>query len=147
MNIRRRTAKQTVTRYRDFFETVCPETLEAVAPLVADDIRFVDPFNDVCGRTAFIAIFEKMYDDVQDPKFVMLEEAWADQVCFLKWRMTCRQRHLGDWAVEGVTELQFDGFGRVQLHRDYWDAGAEFYGKLPVLRQMIGFVRRRIAAN
>ena len=147
MNDTPRKRRQTVTRYRDFFETVRPETLEAVVPLISDDVRFVDPFNDVHGPDAFLRIFQKMFDDVQDPRFVMLEEAWGEDVCFLKWRMTCRQRRLGDWSVEGLTELRFDEQGRVCLHRDFWDAGAELYGRLPVLRQMIGFVRRRVAVG
>ncbi len=147
MNSTPATARQTVLRYKDFFETVGLETLPAVAPLVSDDIRFVDPFNDVRGREAFVRIFEKMFEDVEDPKFFMLEEAWGDDVCFLKWRTTCRQRRLGDWSVEGVTELRFDERGRIKLHRDFWDAGTELYSKLPILRQMIGFVRRRIAGG
>lgn len=147
MNDTPRKHRQTVTRYKDFFETVRPETLEGVVPLISDDVRFVDPFNDVHGRDAFLRIFQKMFEDVQDPKFVMLEEAWGEDVCFLKWRMTCRQRRLGDWSVEGLTELRFDDQGRVRLHRDFWDAGAELYGRLPVLRQMIGFVRRRLAVG
>ncbi len=147
MNTAPATTRQTVTRYKDFFETVRPETLEAVVPLISHDVRFVDPFNDVHGQEDFVRIFEKMFEDVENPKFAMLEEAWGDDVCFLKWRMTCRQRRLGDWEVEGMTELRFDAQGRVRLHRDYWDAGAELYGRLPVLRQMIGFVRRRLALD
>ena len=141
------TVKETVTRYKDFFESVRPETIESVTPLITEDVRFVDPFNDLRGRDAFLRVFEKMYEDVDDPNFVMLEEAWGDEVCFLKWRMTCCQHHLGDWSVEGMTELRFDDRGRVRLHRDYWDAGAEFYGRLPLLRHLIGFVRRRVAVD
>lgn len=139
--------RQTVARYKAFFESVTQETVEEVLPLIADDIRFVDPFNDLTGRAAFIRVFVKMFEDVEGPSFAMLEEAWGDGVCFLKWRMSCRQRHLGDWTVDGVTELRFDDGGRVNLHRDYWDAGAALYGRLPLLRHAIAFVRRKLAVT
>ena len=53
---------QTVARYKGFFETVRPETLAAVVPLISEDVRFVDPFNDVHGRDAFVSVFQKMFE-------------------------------------------------------------------------------------
>jgi steroid delta-isomerase len=144
MNSASQAVRTTVERYREFFETIRPKTLASVAALISRDVRFVDPFNDIRGRDGFIRVFENVFDDVADPAVVMLEEAWGGDVCFLKWRMTCRRRHLGDWQVTGVTELRFDDRGRVRLHRDYWDAGTALYGRLPALREMIGFVRRRL---
>lgn len=147
MTAARTAAKKTIRQYRDFFETVTPETLNGVTAFVSEEIRFIDPFSDVTGTDAYIRVFEKMYEDVEDPKFAILEEAWGEDVCFLKWLMTCHIRRVGDWSVEGMTELRFDDDAKIILHRDYWDAGASIYAKIPVVGWVIGLVRRRLAVT
>lgn len=139
--------KSTVARYTAFFESASPESLHGVLPLLSPDIHFIDPFNDVHGHDAFIQVFEKMYQDVEDPEFEICEEAWGDTLCILLWRMSCRQRHLGAWSVSGVTELRFDTDGLIRLHRDYWDAGGELYARLPIVGPMVRFVRRRLTID
>lgn len=141
----RTSAAGTVAAYRRFFETVTPQTVEEVRALISGDARFIDPFNDVSGSDRFVGVIEKMFEDVDDPRFEMLDEFWSGDACILKWRMTARQRHLGHWEVEGLSELRFDAHGRIALHRDYWDSGTQFYGRLPLLRHVIGFIRRKAA--
>ena len=138
-------AKETVAAYRRFFETVTPDKVDDVRPLISEDARFVDPFNDVTGCDLFVGVIARMFEDLDDPRFEMLGEFWSADACILEWRMTARQRHLGHWEVEGLSELRFDPHGRITLHRDYWDSGTQFYGRLPLLRHVIAFIRRKAA--
>jgi hypothetical protein len=67
-----------------------------------------------------------------------LDSAWSPPIAYLKWRMNARVRVLGDWVVEGLSEVRFDPDGRVAEHRDHWDAAEQFYGRLPLLGRLLG---------
>lgn len=47
----------------------------------------------------------------------------------------------------GVSQIRFNSDGRVTFHQDFWDAGKNFYGHLPVVGGGIGFVRKRLQSN
>jgi len=46
-----------------------------------------------------------------------------------------------------MSELTFDSDGKVARHVDHWDAGKEFYEKLPLLGGVLRAIRRRVAAT
>jgi len=47
----------------------------------------------------------------------------------------------------GVSQIRFNPEGKVQLHKDFWDSGQNFYAHLPVVGGAVGFVRKRLEAN
>lgn len=49
------------------------------------------------------------------------------------------------WPVDGVSEVHLTPDGKVAAHLDHWDAGSQFYARLPVLGFLIRLVRRRLA--
>ena len=49
-------------------------------------------------------------------------------------------------TIHGATHLTFADYGKVTLHRDYWDAAEELYGRLPVLKWLMRALARRAAA-
>ena len=46
--------------------------------------------------------------------------------------------------VEGATRLQFDAWGKVCLHRDYFDLGAMLYEQLPLLGPVVRAIKGRL---
>ncbi len=44
----------------------------------------------------------------------------------------------------GISQVCFDREGKVTFHQDFWDAGQNFFGHLPIVKGAIGFVRGRI---
>ncbi|MGH0001496.1 nuclear transport factor 2 family protein [Pseudovibrio ascidiaceicola] len=137
--------RATAKKYALFFEEVTPERIEDVHELISDDVHFIDPFNDVKGRANFEKVFHKMYEDVQEPKFKILDLAWSGDLCFMRWDFTCKQKLLGNWGVRGLTEVHFDKNAKVCAHYDYWDASRHFYRKLPVIGAMIRWIASRAA--
>ncbi|KZL17997.1 SnoaL-like domain protein [Pseudovibrio axinellae] len=133
----------TARRYACFFEKVTPERINEVHALISDDVHFIDPFNDVVGRDSFEKVFHKMYEDVQQPTFKILDLAWSRDLCFMRWDFTCTQKLLGEWGVRGLTELHFDKDAKVCAHYDYWDASRHFYRKLPIVGLMIKWIASR----
>ncbi|MDQ5877497.1 MAG: hypothetical protein QG638_228, partial [Pseudomonadota bacterium] len=49
-------------------------------------------------------------------------------------------------VMRGVTHLRFDAAGRVDYHRDYWDAAEELYMKLPAIGCLMRGLKKAIAA-
>ena len=52
--------------YIRFYETMTAESLDRLPEVVAPDIRFVDPFNDVSGLAAMRRVLEKMFAKLEE---------------------------------------------------------------------------------
>lgn len=126
----------------DFFQTLTPETLGVqLDALYAPDAQFKDPFNEVMGIEPIRKIFLHMFDQVDEPRFVVHEQIGQGDQAFLTWDFLFRfKRESVQQCVRGASHLRFDASGRVCVHRDYWDAAEELYEKLPLL----GRVFRRL---
>ena len=133
--------------YITFFETLSPESLDGLDALCAPDIRFRDPFNDVRGAARFRAVLERMFRDVQEPRFTVLDHAISGRVCYLRWDFTFRRAGGGARVrIPGMSELHFDAAGKVTAHLDHWDAG-RIYEMVPVAGAMVRLVRRRLSTE
>ncbi|WP_439535463.1 nuclear transport factor 2 family protein [Methyloversatilis sp.] len=126
------------------FESLTPDTVDALAALYAADARFRDPFNDVRGRAAVARIFSHMFEQVGAPRFEVHSAMSEGDAAWLDWTMhfTMRGQAL---QIVGATRLCFDDAGCVAEHRDYWDAAQELYEKLPVIGGAMRWLRRRLA--
>ncbi|MDP3871923.1 MAG: nuclear transport factor 2 family protein [Methyloversatilis sp.] len=126
------------------FESLTPDTVDALAALYATDARFRDPFNDVRGRAAVARIFSHMFEQVGAPRFEVHSAMSESDAAWLDWTMhfTMRGQAL---QIVGATRLCFDDAGCVAEHRDYWDAAQELYEKLPVIGGAMRWLRRRLA--
>ena len=134
--------------YITFFETLSPESLEGLAALCAPEVRFQDPFNDVRGAASFCAILERMFREVREPRFTVLDRAFSGRVCYLRWDFTFRRRAGGEALVRipGMSELHFDTADKVSAHIDHWDAG-RIYELVPVAGAMVRLMRRRLSVG
>lgn len=139
-----------LSRYVDFLASMTPDTVENLDDHVTPDVHFRDPFNDLHGVAAMKAVFHHMYRDCTDVRFVIGNTVQQGPRAFVTWTFYFRPRRLrgtAPWQADGVTELHFDAGGRVAAHLDHWDAGAQFYARLPVLGALIRLVRNRLRLN
>ncbi len=134
-----------VARVVAAFETLAPDTLDALCALYADDARFKDPFNDVRGHTALRAIFVHMFQALDAPRFVIQDVVVQGDQCFLTWDFHFHMKRFDrrEQTIHGGTHLRFAEDGRIALHRDYWDAAEELYEKLPLLGGLMRWLKRR----
>ena len=144
------TPEEAAARIVAFFEHLQPAHLEAIDLIYAADAHFKDPFNDVRGVPAIRRVFSHMFDQVDVPRFVVTARmAGADGGAMLVWEFHFRAR-LGRreqaHVIHGASHLLFDAAGKVTMHRDYWDAAEELYGKLPVLGGLMRALARKLAA-
>lgn len=127
------------------FEGLRPDNLLALTALYTGEARFKDPFNDVLGHVAIMAIFAHMFTSLDEPRFVVRHAVAQGDDAFLVWDLHFRMRRFDrrPQVIRGTTQLRFAPDGRIALHRDWWDAAEELYEKLPVLGTLMRWLRRR----
>ncbi|MBA1147808.1 nuclear transport factor 2 family protein [Ectothiorhodospiraceae bacterium WFHF3C12] len=128
--------------YCALYESLTPERLEALEPLLSPDVRFIDPFNDVTGPAAVRRVFEHMFRQCADPRFQVLHTAMSGGTGYIQWYFFC-----GGVRVEGVSRVSFDAEGRVSRHEDFWDPARQLYERVPVLGALMRLLRRRLSAK
>jgi len=135
-----------VQRYIQAFEHLSPATLGPLEDCFAEHARFVDPFNDVHGRSAIRGVFEHMFVSCKDPRFSVDECLGDDSLVYLRWQFS-----FGDASarrlVHGVSRVRFARDGLVAEHRDYWDPASQLYEKVPFLGPLFRALRNRLAAR
>lgn len=138
-----------VARLVHFYEHLVPADVARIGELYAPDAYFKDPFNEVRGVPAIARIFAHMFDTLEQPRFVITAQVVQGAQCFLAWEFRFAFRRFAPGigqTVRGASHLVFDAQHRVAHHRDYWDAAEELYEKLPVLRALMRWLRRRANA-
>lgn len=128
-----------------FFETIERHSLRAeLAQVYARDASFKDPFNEVQGLEPIAAIFEHMFEQVNDPIFVVTTSVMQGSQAFLTWDFlfTMKRFSTEQQCIKGATHIVFGQDGKVVVHRDYWDAAEELYEKLPVLGSLMRWLKR-----
>lgn len=134
-----------VQRYIEAFEHLTPSTLQPLEDCFAEGARFVDPFNDVRGRSSIRRVFEHMFASCEEPRFEVQECLGDGALIYLRWHFSfgkAASRRL----VQGVSRVQFTSDGLVSEHHDYWDPASQLYETLPLLGGLFRALRHRLAA-
>lgn len=129
-----------------FFETLTPAQVERLADLYTADAHFRDPFNAVKGLAAVQQVYRHMYASLQAPHFIVTNRIVDGNQCFLTWefKFSFKRFHKGvQQTVVGSSHLVLADDGRIQRHRDYWDAAEELYEKLPVVGGLMRWLKKR----
>ena len=136
-------------RFAADFASLDAGNLARLADLYSADVHFSDPLHEVHGLAELQRYFAGLYVNVAQLHF---EFTGHDQVCegrgYLRWRMSFRHPRLNRGRtilVEGCSLLCWNAEGKVERHRDYFDAGALLYQHVPLLGTLIGWLRRRLS--
>ena len=131
-----------------FYQEFSRESLGGFADLYSADAWFKDPFNEVRGVEAIQRIFTHMFRQVDAPRFVVTGQMARGDEAMLVWEFRYRVRRWGrgeEQVIRGVSHLKFAVDGKVDFHRDYWDAAEELYMKLPLIGRLMSGLRRLFA--
>ncbi|SDG88718.1 nuclear transport factor 2 family protein [Roseospirillum parvum] len=131
---RRRAGLEAWCAFFTRFPEVAPEGADA---LVSDDVRFVDPFNDLRGKAALRALVAHTLKTVREPRFTVTHKALDGDLGLIRWTFEGRIPVLGHWAITGMSEVHLNDQGQVTAHIDHWDASQHFHGRLPGLGLLI----------
>ena len=139
--------QQAVARVVAFYETLSTAELERLQDIYAAGAYFRDPFNEIRGLPSLREVFAKMFVNLSDVRFTILETVADERGALLTWDMTFRIRK---WkpevtqTIHGASHLKFDAAGKVAYHRDYWDTGEELYAKLPLIGPVVRLLRCKL---
>lgn len=134
-------ARPALQRLANWFETLSQDSLKTIDQFYTPAAYFKDPFNEVRDIRDIEHIFNDMFVQFEQPRFVIQEQVCDDSnaQALLTWHFNFQWRGK-NWRIVGSSHLRFNAEGLVEYHRDYWDASEELYEKLPV----IGFVLRSL---
>ena len=127
-----------------FFERLSPSDLARMDTIYSSNAFFKDPFNEVKGLAAITHIFAHMFAKVDKPTFVVSTSLTQNNEAFLVWDF-----HLSfkgentPRIIHGSSHLRFDPSGKIDYHRDYWDAAEELYEKLPLVGGLMRWLKRQ----
>jgi hypothetical protein len=126
------------------FENLSQENVGTLADLYSANAYFKDPFNEVTGQAAIIAIFEHMFRQADDPRFLIIRSIQQEKDAFIVWNFNFRVKgNPNQHCIHGASHLRFGNDQKVEYHRDYWDPAEELYEKIPVLGSLMRFLKRR----
>ena len=136
----------TEEKISQFFETLHEATpVESFKIIYDDEVKFKDPFNEVEGVSAVHRIFAHMYENLDDPRFVIEEYIESQNVAYVKWDFIFTFKgEKKDNSFEGVSRLEMNSNGKVISHVDFWDAAEHIYEKMPLLGSLLRFVKKKI---
>ena len=141
------TRSAVITRLCELFSTLSFEqvTLTQFAKVYRSDINFIDPLHSIEGLEALIHYSASLYQNVKSCRFEFEQILESDGQATLVWKMHLVHPKLNGGKlviVPGVSHVRFDD--HVYYHRDYFDAGAMLYEQIPVLREVIAWLKRRL---
>jgi len=118
-----------------FFESISQENTVDLKQIYTDDVFFKDPFNEVNGIQHVITIFDHMFHQLDQPRFVVTTHVIQGDQAFLTWDFLFKMKrfNLNEQCIRGASHIRFATDGRVSYHRDYWDVAEELYEKLPLI--------------
>jgi steroid Delta-isomerase len=137
-----------LNRLVHYFQTITPAAIADMGKFYTDDAYFRDPFNEVNGIDAIKHIFSEMFVRLNDPRFVITEKIAQENGAILIWDFDFRIKSLKPnlaRRIHGLSHVRFAADGRVNYHRDYWDAAGELYEQFPIIGSVLRWLKKRNA--
>lgn len=129
------------------FEGLSLDTVDHLIDLYSTDALFKDPFNEVSGKRDIKKIFVHMFEQVDQPKFIVLNEISNSNQACLTWEFRFRFKDEShQQVIRGCSWLSIC-HNLITEHRDYWDAAEELYEKLPLIGALMRFLKKKLRAN
>ena len=135
-----------IDRLVHFFTKLTPASVSQIDHHYSPTAYFKDPFNEVRGVAAIKQIFAHMYVALDNPHFVVTDCVLHGDQCFLVWDFKFRFKRFDkqkNQVVRGTSHLRLDAEGKINFHRDYWDAAEELYEKLPLVGSVMRWLKKR----
>jgi hypothetical protein len=121
-------------------------TVDDIAAFYAPNAVFTDPFQTVTGRTKIAHVYQSMFQNLDNPRFVNVRVLGAvtPTEVMIGWDFEFALKPGGSrQSIAGASRLTLDDQGMIQQHLDYWDA-SRLMQALPLVGRVIGWLRQKI---
>jgi hypothetical protein len=112
-----------------------------------ENVIFIDPVLRVQGLDSLKKYYFHTYSNVRSIRFEFGEMIVEKNRINAPWTMELAVKGLnrGDpFKVQGCSNFEFNGEGKVIFHRDYVDLGAMVYERLPLQGKVISLIKRML---
>lgn len=136
------------SNYALFFENLNKDmTKDDYEKFFSKDVYFEDPFQKTYDINSLQNIFNHMYETLHEPRFQVKEFAVNKNYAYLQWIFLYkRDKNSSLETFTGVSRIEFNDEGKVKSHIDYWDSATNIYEKIPLLKNILIFIKNRIKA-
>lgn len=141
--------ERVLTTYQNLFENLSLDVVETeFLAVFAEQVHFKDPFNETYDLIGLQKVFRHMFASLQQPKFTILHTAGTNNTGYLDWQFDFKLKPEGKaQQIKGLSKIVINDQQQVIMHIDYWDAGEFVYSKVPILRNLIGWVNNRLSVK
>ncbi len=108
----------------------------------AEEFYFRDAFKQFNLRSDLLAYFIHGMEAIDSANFQFNHVMRSKNEYFIEWTMYLKfkDKDVIESSI-GMSRFRFNAEGKVVFHQDYWDPTTIIYGKVPIVKQVIGFVQ------
>ena len=144
-------AQRAVQRFAALYGDLSEENVKALErETYATDAWFNDTVATEVGIDAVEKYLLKTARGAEKVVARLEDVAVSGPDVYARWTMEIRTKNLAGGKpiiTEGISQLRFDGEGRIILHQDFWNPAAGIYQHLPLLGPAIRFVNGLIVGK
>lgn len=141
-------AARMVERVKQLFSNYTRENLSAnIEQVYADEVYFRDAFKQFDRAAEIREYMLAGLEPLEQAEFVFNRVARSGSDYYFDWtmRLDFKKTPTGTWEESiGVSHMRFNSEGKVVFHQDYWDPTDIVYRRIPIAKQLIAFVKKRL---
>ena len=130
-----------------FFNEFSYENIDLADSFYAEDVVFEDPLGRVEGLTRLKDHYRNLYKNVIEIRFDFSSVVTQGNEQVGVWVMYLKAKGLNggrEIALKGNSHVKYNEAGKAVYHRDYFDMGEFVYEQIPVLKNIIQFVKNQL---
>ncbi len=135
---------------KNFFNKLNADNVELVDQFYDQNVVFQDPVHVLHGSAEVKKYYAGLYKNVDSIRFEYGKGVEAGDAVSLPWKMYLKTKAINggeEFTVDGISLITFSSEGKAMRHRDYFDMGEFVYEKIPVLKTVIGYIKKKLSGN
>lgn len=141
-------AEAMVERVESLFTNYNSDYLqENVTKVYAERVYFRDAFKQFNSSDQIRDYFLHGLAPLNDAQFEFRRIVRSGGDFYIDWvmRLDFKKTPEGTWEESiGMTHMRFNAEGQVIFHQDYWDPTDIVYQRIPIAKQLINFVKKKL---
>lgn len=136
-----------IERFTEFYQNINDESLKSLAQIYAQHVVFIDPVATHQGFDALDQYFKNLMENTTSCQCDIQNIVTQGEKHMVTWVMNFTHPRLNSGRnvrVDGVTELRTSD-DQIVYHRDYYDMGQMIYEHVPLLKNVVNGLKRRLA--
>lgn len=135
-------------RVKSLFTNYTEDNLrENVTQVYADKVYFRDAFKQFDRADKIRDYFLHGLEPLRAAEFDFRRMIRSGDEFYIDWvmRLDFSKTPAGSWEESiGMTHMRFNSKGEIIFHQDYWDPTDIVYKRIPIARQLINYVKKKM---